>query len=242
MRENPGDNESVTLLPKDVTITQSLDMVLFTITHYHLVNATQPGEGIRMTITLKRKIMSEMMTTYFPSLLLMMITYATTFFKPFFFEAALSVNLTTMLVMTTIFISKMEGLPPTSATKMIDYWLILCQLVPFAQVVLLTIKENIREEDQEENLALEKAQIQQAMTLEGNSGVHVDDDTRPREAWVISKMSLSKAGSLTVLTMIGKVLIRFSISNKRLLREESVALDCALCLHRLLCNCCKFPL
>ena len=46
--------------------------------------------------------MSEIMTTYLPSFLLMMITFATTFFKPFFFEAALSVNLTTMLVMTTI--------------------------------------------------------------------------------------------------------------------------------------------
>ena len=90
--------------------------------------------------------MSEMMTTYFPSLLLMMITYATTFFKPFFFEAALSVNLTTMLVMTTIFISKMESLPPTSATKMIDYWLILCQLVSFAEVVLLTAMEYQRED------------------------------------------------------------------------------------------------
>ena len=98
---------------------------------------------------MKRKIMSEMMTTYFPSLLLMMITYATTFFKPFFFEAALSVNLTTMLVMTTIFISKMEGLPPTSATKMIDYWLILCQLVPFAEVVLLTAMEYQREDKDE---------------------------------------------------------------------------------------------
>ena len=61
--------------------------------------------------------MSDMMTTFFPSLLLLMITFATTFFKPFFFKAALSVNLTTMLVMT-IFISKMEGL---FATKMIDY-------------------------------------------------------------------------------------------------------------------------
>ena len=102
-----------------------------------------------MMITLKRKIMSEMMTTYFPSLLLMMITYATTFFKPFFFEAALSVNLTTMLVMTTIFISKMEGLPPTSDIKMIDIWLVFCQLVPFTQVVLLTAMEYLREEKEE---------------------------------------------------------------------------------------------
>ena len=94
MSVNPGDKQSVDLLFKDVTMKQSLDMVLFTITDYDLVNATYPGEGIRMTITLRRKIMSEMMTTYFPSILLMIITYATTFFKPFFFEAALSVNLT----------------------------------------------------------------------------------------------------------------------------------------------------
>ena len=95
---------------------------------------------------MRRKITSEMMTTYFPSLLLTAITCATTFFKPSFFEAALSVNLTTMLVMTTIFISKMEGLPPTSVTKMIDYWLILCQLVPFTEVVLLTAMEYQRED------------------------------------------------------------------------------------------------
>ena len=95
--------------------------------------------------------MSKMMTTYFPSLLLMMITYATTFFKPFFFEAALSVNLTTMLVMTTIFISNMEILPSTSDIKMVDIWLILCQMVPFAEVVLLTGMEyNRRDANDEE--------------------------------------------------------------------------------------------
>ena len=77
----------------------------------------------------------------------MMITFATTFFKPFFFEAALSVNLTTMLVMTTIFISKMEGLPHTSDIKMIDIWLIFCQLVPFSEVVLLTAMEHLRDND-----------------------------------------------------------------------------------------------
>ena len=101
-----------------------------------------------MVVVMKRKITSEMMTTYFPSLLLTAITFATTFFKPFFFEAALSVNLTTMLVMTTIFISKMESLPPTSETKMIDMWLILCQLVPFIEVILVTAVEYYREDPQ----------------------------------------------------------------------------------------------
>ena len=99
-----------------------------------------------MMIVMKRKIISEIMTTYFPTVLLTIITFATTFFKPFFFEAALGVNLTTMLVMTTIFISKMEGLPPTSDIKMIDIWLVLCQMVPFVEVVLLTAMEYQRDE------------------------------------------------------------------------------------------------
>merc|ERR1719237_1712707 len=86
------------------------DMTLFRITHHELrhTNASNPDQGLRMLIVMKRKIMSEMMTTFFPSILLTLITFATTFFKPIYFEASLSVNLTTMLVMTTIFISNGE--------------------------------------------------------------------------------------------------------------------------------------
>ena len=124
-----ADANRVALVAGDLVMEQNSNMNLFFITEQHLVNTSYPIKGVAMEIKFKRKIMSEMMTTYLPSVLLMMIIYATTFFKPFFFEAALSVNLTTMLVMTTIFISKMEGLPPTSATKMIDYWGILVNLV-----------------------------------------------------------------------------------------------------------------
>ena len=49
--------------------------------------------------------------------------------------------------MTTIFISKMESLPPSSDTKMIDIWLIICQLVPFSEVVLLTAVEYLRADE-----------------------------------------------------------------------------------------------
>ena len=137
------DLTTVTLVPGRMIMSQTLNMPIFRNMDWNLDKATfvNGKEGIRMVIVLKRKITSEMMTTYFPSLLLTAITFATTFFKPFFFEAALSVNLTTMLVMTTIFMSKMEGLPPTSDIKMIDIWLVLCQMVPFAEVVLLTAME-----------------------------------------------------------------------------------------------------
>ena len=57
-----------------------------------------------MEIVLKRRLTNELLTTYLPSLLLLGNTYATTYFKPFYFEAALTVNLTGMLVITTLFI------------------------------------------------------------------------------------------------------------------------------------------
>ena len=107
------DRTTVSLVPGQIIMSQRLNMPIFQNVGWNLGKRTfvNGKEGIRTVVVMKRKITSEMMTTYFPSLLLTAITFATTFFKPFFFEAALSVNLTTMLVMTTIFISKMEGLP-----------------------------------------------------------------------------------------------------------------------------------
>ena len=141
--------ETVRLLPRDLRMEEALDLTLFVIRNWTLEyrNTSNLQLGVKMTIVLKRKIMNEMMTTYLPSLLLMLITYATTFFKPYFFEAALSVNLTTMLVMTTIFMTVMQMLPATAYVKMIDIFLIFGQLYPFAEVVLLTIMEYQREGD-----------------------------------------------------------------------------------------------
>ena len=50
-------------------------------------------------------------------------------------------NLTIKLVMTTIFTSKIEELPPTSDMKMIDFWLIFCLVVPFLEISLRTAIE-----------------------------------------------------------------------------------------------------
>ena len=54
-----------------------------------------------------------------------------------------------MLVMTTIFTSKIAELPPTSDTKMIDIWLIFCLLVPFSFALIQTAMECYREEETE---------------------------------------------------------------------------------------------
>ena len=60
--------------------------------------------GLKMEIVFKRRITNELLTTYLPSILLLGISYATTFFKSFYFEAQVTVNLSVMLVTTNLFI------------------------------------------------------------------------------------------------------------------------------------------
>ena len=188
----PPNNSTVSLIPSRINMEQELDMAIFHISNWNLGFKTNGKEGLEMSITMRRKIIGELMTTYFPSILLIAITFATTFFKPFFFEAALSVNLTTMLVMTTIFISKMESLPQTSYMKMIDIWLILCQLAPFAQVVIVTSMEYFRKDDYVGN--------QMRMVSENKRNLRLDSASRrwekviarrrKRESTIISPSSL----------------------------------------------------
>ena len=148
------DRQTVRLLPHRMMMNQSLDMTLFVITNWSLTerDPTSPEDGIMMTVTLKRKISKEILTTYVPTCLLMMITLSTIFIKPFYFEAALGTNLTTMLMMTTIFMTVMAELPSTAYVKHVDIWLIGCQLVPFLEVLLLITIEALREhkDDNEE--------------------------------------------------------------------------------------------
>ena len=120
------------------------DLVMFTITDLRL---EKMEEQVHMVITLKRKIQTELLTTYVPTLLLLIIAYSTHFFKAQYFEASVTVNLTIMLVNTTIFTSKIQELPPTSDTKMIDIWLIFCLLVPFAFALIQTAIECYREDE-----------------------------------------------------------------------------------------------
>ena len=114
------------------------DLTMFTITNLTL---TKEENMVSMAIKLKRKVVTELVTTYFPTILLLLITFTTIFFDKALFGDAIAVNLTIMLVMTTIFTSKIEELPPTSDMKMIDIWLIFCLVVPFLEVILRTAIE-----------------------------------------------------------------------------------------------------
>ena len=104
--------------------------------------------------------------TFLPSLLLIAISNATSFFKlPNFFNTAITVNLSVMLTLTTLLISVVKKLAQTSYIKWIEYWLIFAQLIPFIQVILITCIE--REKDEKEDKKKKVAEKETTMSVAG---------------------------------------------------------------------------
>ena len=103
-----------------------------------------------MKIVLKRRLMNELLTTYLPTILILIIVYITNYFKTFFFEAVVTVNLTALLVLTTLFISVSGSLPATAYVKMVDLWLIFAQMIPFFEVLLHTAMDMMRNDGERE--------------------------------------------------------------------------------------------
>ena len=105
------------------------------------------GASIQVEITLGRRLLNELLTTYLPTILICIVSFCTNYFRPFFFEAIVTVNLTSLLVLTTLFISVSNNLPKTAYVKMIDVWLIFVLCVPFVETILHTVIDWLREED-----------------------------------------------------------------------------------------------
>ena len=59
-------------------------------------------QGVRVFVVLGRRLLSNVLTVYVPTVLLNLMGHVTVYFKPFFFEAIITVNLTVMLVLTTM--------------------------------------------------------------------------------------------------------------------------------------------
>ncbi len=105
------------------------------------------GEEIAVKAKFGRRVLSTFLTTYLPMVVLCLVSFSTNHFKAFFFEAIVTVNLTALLVQTTLFISLPNGLPKTNYIKMMDVWCIFNLFVPFAEVVIQTYMDNLREEE-----------------------------------------------------------------------------------------------
>ena len=117
----------------------------FEFTHHTIFPETS---AVKVDIHFGRRVLATILTTYLPTMLLCFVCFSTNYFKAFFFEAIVTVNLTSLLVLTTLFISVFNSLPTTAYVKMIDIWLIITLFVPFSEVILHTFIDSLREEQE----------------------------------------------------------------------------------------------
>ena len=179
------------------------EVFLFTVKDLTLVqkDMTDWSKGLKMEVVLERSIQAELTMTYLPSLGLLIVTYITIKFKREYFEGVVGVNLTLMLLLFTIFTSKIAELPPTSYIKMIDIWLILCMLVPFIEVVLITIIEHYKEENDED-----KHEHDEAFEKEPRVGIPIVESggkskVSPEAGWQASNSSPVSSITRSITTL-----------------------------------------
>ena len=63
------------------------------------------------------------------------------------------------------YFSVMEKLPPTSYVRMVDIWLIIGQLIPFIEVIILTMRELIIDQNTVNHHGFERPIFQQVMQI-----------------------------------------------------------------------------
>ena len=104
------------ITPNIIAMESETELTQYLITNWTLAykDSDNVDLGIQMTIVLKRRLLNAVLTVYLPTVLVLIIVYATNFFQDFFFEAIVTVNLTSLLVLTTLFISVSSSLPQTA--------------------------------------------------------------------------------------------------------------------------------
>ena len=99
---------------------------------------------------LGRPLLSIILTVFAPTVILNIVGHSSNYFKEFFFEAVISLNVTVMLVLTTMFISVSDNLPKTAYIKMIDIWLLFNLIKPFNDILMTTYMDYLKVDDDRE--------------------------------------------------------------------------------------------
>ena len=116
-------------------------------------------KGLKVEVIIGRRLLSIILTIFVPTLLLNIIGHTSNFFKKFFFEGKMSLNVTVLLVLTTMFGSISSKLPETAYVKMIDIWMLFSLLKPFVDILIQTYTESLASEEEEPEMQDNKKSI-----------------------------------------------------------------------------------
>ena len=106
-----------------------------------------PEQGkIEAQIIFRRNFVYHAVSTFIPTICLLIIAEVILFIDESYFETIIMVALTTMLVMYTLFQSISVSLPQTGYIKLIDVWFLHALFVPFFVFMMKVISQFLRSE------------------------------------------------------------------------------------------------
>ena len=154
--------DSIYISPNRVEYLGSNKLIQFEVTNVEMIQGAP--NYIYVEITLRRMISYHVVSTFGPTLTLLMIAEVTLFISETHFEATIMLAITSMLVMYTLYQSASSSLPKTAYVKMIDTWLIFGLVVPFIIFLILTLIEMLNDDDDDEE-QIDKKEDEKELTL-----------------------------------------------------------------------------
>ena len=100
-------------------------------------NVTEEGTpGLIVSVHLGRDIFSIVMVTYLPTALMNIINQATTYITKDNYDLIITVNITSMMVLVSIYLSVSSSLPTTPSIKPVEIWLLFNIFYPFMVITI----------------------------------------------------------------------------------------------------------
>ncbi|CAM6054349.1 unnamed protein product [Sphagnum tenellum] len=109
MKGNSG--KFARLIQENLRYLGPIDLRQYFVKDTLMLNHTVPPDvaAVKVDIIFGRRILAPILTTYLPTILICIVAFGTNYYKAFFFEAVVTVNLTCLLVLATLFISSTAG-------------------------------------------------------------------------------------------------------------------------------------
>ena len=113
------ERQALKVMPKDIEMLGNVELTQYLVTSWKLQPkiGSEMGSEIQVILQLKRRIVSQLLTSFLPTMIILFIVYCTNYFKMQHFNTALTINLTSMLVLTTLFIGVSNSLPKVAYVK-----------------------------------------------------------------------------------------------------------------------------
>ncbi|XP_045585044.2 glycine receptor subunit alpha-2 isoform X2 [Procambarus clarkii] len=130
----------LTLVPGHANYSGQINLVEYAIGRLSISSFKDGGfSSVAVQVRFARRYGFYLLTLYIPTILLIFIAYATFFFNPDDFNSRITVCLTALLVLASLYTQTSGSLPKTSYFKLVDVWLFFSIVMMFIIVLLQTL-------------------------------------------------------------------------------------------------------